>query len=141
MKVRHARWIPVSVWIAGAALLALGAWLCATADYETGVPVIAAGAAGSAYALLQWRLPYFVLTDTQMVLPLQLGPYRRTGIGGPDRLAVEGDRVVVIAAGNRRVPLPVWRHLAHPADWAELAARLPRRGGPDPRDREPGRWS
>jgi hypothetical protein len=73
------------------------------------------------------RLPYFILTDAELVVPIQ--PAHRTALRG-GRLAVAGNRLVVTRPGEHPRKLPVYRGYAHPEDWAKVVASITQGGQP-----------
>ena len=125
MKVRMARWLGISLMVAGVAvvLVSLGFAFAGTPEIGTvslgGLGLIAFG------WLYLGRLPYFILTDAELVVPIQRA-HRTALVGG--RLAVDGNRLVVIRPGEKPRKLPVYRGYAHPEDWAKVVAAITQGG-------------
>ena len=71
------------------------------------------------------RLPYFILTDAKLVVPIQ--PAHSRALSG-GRLAVDGNRLVIIRPGEEPRKLPVYRWYAHPDDWAKVVAAITQGG-------------
>lgn len=126
MKIRYARWVPATVVTMSAVLLGIGVWLCAIGSYEGGVPVLVAAAVGGLIGWTRVRAPYFVLSDSELTVLAQRGPYKRSEFSIHDRLVIEGNRILLVEPG-KRTPLPVFRQTAHPQDWAALEKFLERR--------------
>ncbi|MFG1942635.1 hypothetical protein [Nonomuraea sp. NPDC048826] len=124
VKVRYKRAVSIPTLVAGVLVILAGIWLCATGTYDAGIPALVAGVVltgiGATYLGL---MPYFVVTDSEVVVPMMRGDRARTTLKPGERLAVHENRLVVVRPGQR-TPVPVYRGMAHPDDWNALTTAL-----------------
>ena len=134
MKVRVASWLAVSFTLAGLALVAVD--LLALRDSESFWPALAAGLVMTLIGLLYFGpLPYLVVTETSVLVPMQFGS-RRVTFGLLDRVDTGSGRLVVNQAG--RPPRTIaYRSMARGEDWQAMAALLAGRGRDTSRRRPP----
>jgi hypothetical protein len=127
MKVRFVRGLGISFMVAGVAAMLICLGLAFTGSPEIGIVVgIVAGPGLIAFGWLYLgRLPYFILTDAKLVVPIQPAHSRALSDG---RLAVDGNRLVIIRPGEEPKKLPVYRRYAHPDDWAKVVAAITQGG-------------
>lgn len=126
MKVRFKRAVSIPVLATGVIVLLAGIWLCAVGTFDAGIPVLGAGVVLTGMGVVYLGpLPYFIVTDLEVIVPVMRGSRARTALKPRDRLAVHENRLVVVRPGQR-TPVPVYRQMAHPDDWNALAAPSPR---------------
>ncbi|RSM42922.1 hypothetical protein DMB66_54025 [Actinoplanes sp. ATCC 53533] len=127
-------WLAVSFTLSGVALVAID--LVTLRDSEAFWPVLAAGLAMTLVGLLYFGpLPYLVVTETSVQVPMQLGS-RRVTFGPRDRVDTGGRRLVVHQAG--RPPRTIaYRGMARGEDWQAMATLLAGRGRDASRRRPP----
>lgn len=128
MKVRFVRGLGISFIVAGVAVMLVCLGFVVTGTPEIGIVGIVAGPGLIAFGWLYLgRLPYFILSDAKLVVPIQ--PVHSRALSG-GRLAVDGNRLVIIRPGEAPKKLPVYRMYAHPDDWAEVVAAITQGGLP-----------
>lgn len=134
MKVRVAFWLAAAFTLSGSALVAID--LLTLRDSEALWPVLVAGLVMTLFGLLYFGpLPYLVVTETSVWVPMQLGS-RRVTFGPRDRVDTGSGRLVVKQAG--RPPRTVaFRAMARGEDWQTMAALLAGRGRDASRRRPP----
>jgi hypothetical protein len=126
MRVRFVRALGISFMVAGVAVLLVCLGFAFTGMPEIGIVGIVGGPGLIAFGWLYLgRLPYFILTDAELVVPIQ--PAHRRALDG-GRLAVDGNRLVIIRPGEEPRKLPVYRGFAHPDDWAKVVAAITQGG-------------
>ncbi|TQM36993.1 hypothetical protein [Pseudonocardia cypriaca] len=127
MKVRFARWLGISFMVAGVAAILVCLGIAFSGMPEVGLVVgIVLGPGFIAFGWLYLdRLPYFILTDANLVVPIQ--PVHSRALNG-GRLTVDGVRLVIVRPGEEPEKLPVYRWYAHPDDWAKVVATITQGG-------------
>lgn len=117
MKVRFTPWLAFG-------LLALAIVIGVVGALVSMVPVVVAAAVlgliGLAYL---GPLPYLVVRDTGLSVPVMRGAGGTVVLKSRDRLDLSGAQVVVVRSTGRREPFGAYRRFAHPGDWAALAER------------------
>jgi hypothetical protein len=126
MRVRFVRALAISFMVAGVVVLLVCLGIAFTVMPEIAIVGIVCG---PGLILFGWlylgRLPYFILTDAKLVVPIQ--PAHSRALSG-GRLAVDGNRLVIIRPGEEPRKLPVYRGYAHPDDWAKVVAAITQGG-------------
>jgi hypothetical protein len=124
MKVRFARWVAagvtcfaVAVDIVGLVLLLVGAGAGAA------VPVLVAGLVATALGATYFGpLPYFVVRDREVVMPVMLFGLGHARLGRGDRLRIRDGRLLIRRIqGGEDPALGIRQSMAHAADWQALA--------------------
>ncbi|WP_214401368.1 hypothetical protein [Pseudonocardia lacus] len=129
MKVRFAPRFRIYMIAAGVATMLVCLVLAFTWSPEIAIIIGAIGGPGLiAYGwLFLGRVPYVVLTDAMLTVPIQPAHGRTLGGG---RLAVDGNRLVIIRSGEKPRKLPVYRWYSHPDDRAAVVEAITHGGGP-----------
>src|SRR5688572_8472772 len=102
MRVRFARWLAVGFAAIGLALTVLGVVLLAGGNGEGGIPALLPGLVLTLIGgLYLGPLPYLVVTDSWVSVPVIAGGQGRIAIGPGDKLRMDGDRLVVVRSGDK----------------------------------------
>jgi hypothetical protein len=129
MRVRFARWLAAGVTGAGAAVAVLGLvlWL-AGAGAGAGVPVLVAGLVLAAFGGAYYGpMPYFVIREHEVVVPVVLFGQGRIRVGRGDRLRIRGGKLVIRRIqGGEEPALGIRQRMAHPGDWQALVELIKR---------------
>ncbi|WP_386674908.1 hypothetical protein [Streptomonospora salina] len=107
----------------------LGIWLWATVGGNEGMSALVPGVIALFFGILYVRMPYFILTPTELIVPMMRGRLARTGIRPQARLDAGGTRLTMTVGRRTTTSLPVYRVMARRSDWEALREQLDRRGG------------
>lgn len=127
MKVRFARWVAACVTGFGVAVDIVGlVLLLAGAGAGGAVPVLVAGLVATALGATYFGpLPYFVVRDQEVAMPVMLLGQGRLKLGRGDRLRIrDGKLVIRRIQGGQDPALGIRQGLAHGDDWQALVALL-----------------
>ena len=120
MRVRFARWFAVVMTAVGALIGVLGVALAVDGS-GAAIPFLAAALTLAVYGLLSFGPVSYVDVSGPLVrIAVTRGPYKRVHIGPNERLDTDGDRLLIVVDDGDVKRLPVYRSMAHPADWASL---------------------
>ncbi|GAB3451460.1 hypothetical protein GCM10027570_28180 [Streptomonospora sediminis] len=130
VTVRFAWWLCGLFLALGIGVCGTGVWLWVTVDGEAGSAALIPGLVLLAFGIFYVRMPYFVLTPTELRVPIMRGQQARTGIRPQARLDAEGTRLTMTVGQATTTSLPVYRAMARASDWEALRAQLGQRGEP-----------
>jgi hypothetical protein len=124
MKVRFARWLAGFFTATGVVMVAVAMMLLSDSP-DGAVPLLVAGLVMLAIGGLYFGpLPYLVVRESEVVVPVLFGPQGRVAIERGDRLRIDGGRLVVVRPDGRRDKVPAYRSMAHPTDWEAMIAKV-----------------
>lgn len=126
MKVRFARWLPLSFLLLGAFLLIvvlLGAATVLAVSAVVTLPLAVAGGVSLIIGLLYLGpIGYFAVRDLEVVGPVMLGRIPRTSLAPDERLADEEGRLIIVHRAQEPTRLGIYRWMAYGPDWDALLA-------------------
>jgi hypothetical protein len=127
MRVRFARWLAAGFTAAGLALTIFAVVLLIGGNTEAGFSALLPGVVLTLIGGLYFGpVPYVVVTDSSVAVPVTAGGQGRMTIGPGDRVRMDGNRIVVVGRGSTR-RVPAYRSLAHREDWDRMAAEMRQR--------------
>ncbi|MBB4931276.1 hypothetical protein F4561_002096 [Lipingzhangella halophila] len=131
MTVRFAWWLCGMFLALGIGVCGTGVWLWGTVDGEAGSAVLVPGLVLLLFGIFYVRMPYFILTPTELRVPIMRGERARTGIRPQARLDASGTRLTMTVGRRTTTSLPVYRAMARGKDWDGLRAQLDQGNRPD----------
>ncbi len=123
MKVRVVYWFAVFFVVMGALLTARAISLLPDV-LDAGILLIGGPFMFVLGVLALGPVPYIVIRDSEVVLPLAWGSNKWHRIPRDNHLRVEGDRLIAVRDGRTKVVAKRW--VANKDDWAKMAAELAR---------------
>jgi hypothetical protein len=124
VRVRFARWYAVLLTGAGLAVAAVGVAIVADGS-GAAIPVLASALVLTLFGLLSFGpIPYAEVSPGEVRIPMTRGPHKRLALGHGERVGTDGNRLLLVRAGGDVKRLPVYRSMAHPADWNDLVTSL-----------------
>lgn len=127
MKVRFARWVAACVTGLGVAVDIVGlVLLLAGAGAGAALPVLVAGVVATALGATYFGpLPYFVVRDRELTMPVMLLGQGHLKLGRGDRLRIrDGKLVIRRIQGGEDSALGIRQGLAHASDWQALVTLI-----------------
>ena len=124
MRIRFARWVAMSMLASGAAIAVVG--LVAFGDVSEALPIFlifGLGLAGFG-ALYLGPIPYVIVTETAVRVPIVMGGAGHLDVGPRDRLLIRDNRITVSRPNGQRNTAPAYRAMAHRGDWDALVREL-----------------
>jgi hypothetical protein len=124
MRIRFARWVAMSMLTSGAAIVVVG--LVAFGDVSEALLIFlifGLGLAGFGVLYLG-PIPYVIVTETAVRVPIVMGGAGHLDVGPRDRLLIRDNRITVSRPGSQRDTAPAYRAMAHRGDWDALVREL-----------------